>query len=196
MTVGGQAGKSSTSNTTAGAPLGAGWLDAIGLGGSNGVDTIMHSGEGNISSIKWSLSGKFVVWVNEYGIKILRTSLHLGSEDLDWAWKRVNHIPRPTGDIWDEFASVWRASAEWIDEDGLESDNEEHATPSVVAKNGLEVDAHSVRSDSSARVKRVEMPKEKLIVGWGGTVWILNIFDGVRGAGRDRKIGKVEVVTM
>ena len=196
LTVGGQAGKSSTSNTTSGLPSASGWLETIGLGGNNGTDKVLHSGEGSISTIKWSLSGKFVVWVNEYGIKIMRTDRHLGSENLDWAWNPPRHIDRPPGTLWDDMASSWRASVEWIDEAGLELDDDDQTTPSVLTKNGTDLDAQSIRSTTSTGIKTVEMPKEKLVVGWGGTVWILNVSEDVSGAGRNRKIGRVETVTM
>ena len=192
LTVGGQAGKSATSSTASGAPLGSGWLESIGLGGQSGTDSVLHSGEGNISTIKWSLSGKFVAWVNEYGIKIMRTNLHLGSEDLDWAWKRVGHISRPDGETWDRNASFWTARAEWVDEDGLETDDDEQPTPGAVSKNGTDVDAQSVRSNTSATKRQVELQTEKLVIGWGPNVWVLNITDGLRGAGRDRRIGRIE----
>ena len=196
LTVGGQAGKTATSNTASGAPLGSGWLDAFGIGGQNGTDTVLHSGEGNISTVKWSLSGKFVVWVNEYGIKILRTNLHLGSEDLDWAWKRVTHIDRPGGRFWDEWGSSWTARAEWVDEEGLEVEDEEQSLASAGDKNGVDADVQSIRSTTSAKIRPVEMKMEKLLVAWGETVWILNISDGARGVGRDRRIGRVEVSAM
>ena len=196
LTVGGQAGKTATSSTASNAPLATGWLGAMGITGINGVDTVLHSGEGSISTIKWSLSGKFVVWVNEYGIKILRSNLHLGSEDLDWAWKRVSHIDRPTGSEWDKMAGAWIAHAEWVDEDGLESERGELSPSASVAKNGVDSDNQSIRSSTSNQVRQIEMKKEKLVVGWGGSVWIINISDGARGTGRDRRIGRVEIPTM
>ena len=85
-TVGGPTGVRSNANTSSASQTAQGWLGAIGLGGHSGKDTILHSGEGTITAIKWSLSGKFVAWSNEHGIRIVRTDLPLDSADSDNAW--------------------------------------------------------------------------------------------------------------
>ncbi|MCJ1318640.1 Vacuolar protein sorting-associated protein 41 [Xylographa vitiligo] len=200
LSTGGRPGTSSTSNITGGAAATAsGWLGTIGLGTNNGNDTVLHSGEGSISAIKWSLSGKYIVWVNEQGIKIMRSNLHLENSEIDFAWKRINHIDRPSLPGWEEMAGLWKARLDWIDEDGLEADDEEipvFETPEV--KNGVaasiaSADAQSVRQ--AAENKRIE----KLIVGWGGTIWIINVQPGGTSIGKnggERKIGLVEVVTI
>ena len=200
LTTGGRPGTSSTSNTTGGAAATAsGWLGTIGLGTNNGNDTVLHSGEGSISAIKWSLSGKFVVWVNEQGIKIMRSNLHLENSEIDFAWKRISHIDRPSLPGWEEMAGLWKARLDWIDEDGLELDDEEipaFDTPEFkdgIATSIASADVQPVRQ--AAENKRVE----KLIVGWGGTIWIINVQPGGTGVAKDggeRKIGLVEVVTM
>ena len=198
LTVGGKTGKTSTSNTS-GAAAAAGWLGSIGLGSHSGTDKELHSGEGAISTIKWSLTGKYVVWVNEEGIKIMRSNLHLDGGESEFAWKRMSHIDRPNQPGWEEMAGVWRARASWIDEDGLESTEEDVTSPPVAPKkpedNG---DAQSVLSNLSLRRSEKEKRKEKLVVGWGGTIWIIDIHPGSIGVGREageRKIGRVEVVT-
>ncbi|MCJ1381503.1 Vacuolar protein sorting-associated protein 41 [Xylographa soralifera] len=200
LTTGGRPGTSSTSNTTGGAAATAsGWLGTIGLGTNNGNDTVLHSGEGSISAIKWSLSGKYIVWVNEQGIKIMRSNLHLENSEIDFAWKRISHIDRPNLAGWEDMAGLWKARLDWVDEDGLEMDDEDIPaidTPEV--KNGLAAsiasgDVQSIRQ--AAENKRIE----KLIVGWGGTIWIINVKPGGTIVGKDgdeRKAGLVEVVTI
>ena len=199
LTTGGRSGTSSTSNTVGGAALSSGWLGTIGLGSSNGTDTVLHSGEGSISTIKWSLSGKYVVWVNEQGIKIMRSNLHLEATESELAWKRISHIDRPNRPGWDEMAGLWKARAEWINEDGLEPDGEDHsvANGSVVKDT---VFAPSLSSESPSSKRGVTAKRlEKLLVGWGESIWIINVHTGMAGVGRElgeRKPGRVEIVTM
>ena len=197
LTVGGQPGTSSTSTTIGGAVASAsGWLGTIGLGSNTGKDTIIHSGEGTISNIKWSLSGKYVVWVNEQGIKIMRSNLQLEAAETEFAWKRISHIDRPNLPGWEEMAGVWKAQLEWIDDtdfkitdDGWATTNGSHAHTS-----------DSTKTDSQAKeLPARPKPAEKLLVGWGGTAWILKVHHGGSGTGKDvgeRKIGRVEIVTM
>lgn len=174
MTMGGAAATASS------------WLGSIGLGTDSGKDTVLHSGEGTISTIKWSLSGKYVTWVNEEGIKIMRSNMHLDSSDPELAWKRISHIDRPNLPGWEEMASVWKARAEWIDEGSFdvhdEPDSKTNAPP----------------TDSSMSQSRViEETIEKLVVGWGGTVWVVNVYPNrASRISRDRNIGSAEVVTM
>ncbi len=101
LTVGGQAGRSTSTTTGTAAAAASGWLGSMGLGANTGKDTILHWGEGTISTIKWSLSGKYVAWMNEYGIRILRSKLHLESGDTENAWKRIGHQSRPQSEEWD-----------------------------------------------------------------------------------------------
>jgi hypothetical protein len=160
------------------------WLGTFGLGGNTGKDTVLHSGEGAISTVKWSLSGKYVAWVNEEGIKIMRSNLHLDSVDSEFAWKRVSHTDRPNRQGWEEMASVWKARAEWVDESLLES---EHLTSNKAG------DEASTPTQSTIIKERLE----KLVVGWGGTVWVINVYpDRPNKSNRDLRIGSVEVATM
>lgn len=199
LTMGGQSGKSSVSNINGGpAASAAGWLGAIGLGANTARDQVLHSGEGAISTIKWSLSGMYVAWVNEKGIKIMRSNLHLESGESDFAWKRISHIDHPNRPGWDEMAGVWKAHVEWIDEDGLESDDnyeEPNGTvePSQVPFMGILSGRNPLRP--SPRTRRVE----KMVVGWSGTIWIIDVHPGGLGIGKEvgeRKAGRAEVVTM
>jgi hypothetical protein len=175
-TVGGRIGMASNSNIMGGSLAQAsGWLGTLGLSGNSGTDTILHSGEGPISTIKWSLSGKFIVWVNEEGIKIMRSNLDLEHAESDFAWQTMGHIDRPNLPGWEEMASVWKARAEWVDENTMEKDDGPDAANLKNGQKGSE--------------------PEKLIVGWGGTVWIIDVFPGGLGTGREvgeRKIGRIE----
>ena len=192
VTVGGRAGTSSTSTTTGSAAATAsGWLGTIGLGTNAGRDTVLHSGEGTISTIKWSLSGKFVAWVTEHGVKVMRSHLHLEGIDVDAAWKRIGHIDRPDDDGWEEMAGVWKARVEWIDEKTLEMDEDDKAREA------------STSSPATARLKqqatKSSMRIEKLLIGWGGTIWIVNIHPGGTGVGKhvgERNVGKPEIIKM
>lgn len=199
LSSGGRSGTSSTSNTT-GAASASGWLGSIGLGTNTGKDVILHSGEGAIRTIKWSLSGMYVVWVNEQGIKIMRSNLHLETGESEFSWKRISHTDRPNSPAWDEMAAVWKPRVEWIDQDGLESDDvygEFNGNGASEVPQTPQPGILSVRNPlrSSPRIKRVE----KLVVGWSGTIWIIDVHPGDAGIGKEvgeRKAGRVEVLTM
>ena len=195
LTVGGRAGTSSKSATAGGAAAQAsGWLGSIGLGTNTGRDQVLHSGEGAISTIKWSLSGKYVVWVNEQGIKIMRSNLHLESGETDFAWKRISHTDHPNRPGWDQMAGIWKAHVEWIDEAGLESDDGYYPTTNGSLKGNPEPpDIERLKATQKSR------QVEKLVVGWSNTIWIINVHPGGAGVGKEvgeRKIGRAEVVTM
>jgi len=197
LTAGGRAGTSSTSNTTGSAAAQAsGWLGSIGLGSNTGKDTVLHSGEGTISTINWSLSGKYVVWVNEKGIKIMRSNLHLESAESDFAWKRMSHVDAPHRQGWEQMAAVWKPHIEWIDEAGLESENDyDESSNGTTDKAASGVTPARRLPNSRSQKDRIE----KMVVGWGGTIWIIDVHPGGSGVGKEvgeRKIGRVEVITM
>lgn len=198
LTVGGRSGTTSTSNAGAGAAATAsGWLGAIGLGSNAGKDTILHSGEGAIRTIQWSLSGRYVVWVNEKGIKLMRSNLHLGTDESENAWKRINHIDHPNEEVWDDMAGVWKPHAKWIDETGLETDDlyTTHPHGSNAKSEIQKVDSSVALPNPSARRKR----SEKLVIGWGDTIWVLDVHAGpsaVEKAAGKRKIAHVEILKM
>ncbi|KAI1878235.1 uncharacterized protein JN550_000417 [Neoarthrinium moseri] len=188
LTVSPPQGRSTSTivSTTAAA---SGWLGSMGLGANTGKDTVLHTGEGIISTIKWSLSGKYVVWLNEHGIKIMRSNLHLESANAEDAWKRIGHIDRPQTDEWEEMAGVWKGRAEWIDEQAVETD-EEGAAPEPM----------SAPSPAAAKLKHLstksERKFERLLIGWGGTIWIIHVHPGGVGVGRnagEKLIGKAEI---
>ncbi|KEQ69190.1 vacuolar protein sorting 41 [Aureobasidium namibiae CBS 147.97] len=163
MTTGAKSGVSADANTNSAVAAASGWLGSIGLGHSTGKDTVLHSGEGAISTISFSSSGRFVVWVNEHGIKIMRSHLKLESHESESAWKRIAHIDRPNRNAWPDMASVWKTRVQWINDDALEADLDEPRAP-----NG------SAAQDSTKPSKR--SPPEKLLVGWGDTAWLIHVY--------------------
>jgi hypothetical protein len=204
LTVGGKSGVSSNANTNSAAAAASGWLSSMGLSANSGRDRILHSGEGAISVIKWSLSGKFVVWANEHGIKIMRTGTKLQSGDADYAWSRIAHVDKPSRSQWEEMASVWRPRAEWIDEARLEPDEEEPAPPPPANGNGARAaspskGAAAAALEAVARNGRVASKKklERLVVGWGDAVWILQVKPESKSTGREplrRSAGSATIV--
>ncbi|KAJ5760941.1 hypothetical protein N7520_008097 [Penicillium odoratum] len=184
LTIGGRIGVSSNATTMGGATAAASsWLGSMGLGNNSGKDTILHSGEGAISTIRWSLSGKYVTWANEEGIKIMRSNLHLESTESEFAWKRISHIDRPNGPGWEEMASVWKARAEWIDQGALDDhDNFGSSDDTVQQKPAPLVPTEKV---------------EKLVVGWGGTVWVIDVYPNRASKhSKGEKYGSAEVSTI
>ncbi|KXG48871.1 Tetratricopeptide-like helical [Penicillium griseofulvum] len=184
LTAGGRIGATSNSTTMGGAAATASsWLGSMGLASNSGKDTILHSGEGAISTIKWSLSGKYVAWVNEEGIKIMRSNLHLDSSETEFAWKRISHIDRPNRPGWEEMAGVWKARAEWIDQSAL--DSRDNLDPNE--------DSTSPEIQSTVLTEKVE----KLVVGWGGTVWVIDVYpERASKTSKGEKLGSAEVVTI
>jgi len=183
LTVGGGQGRSTSTTTGTAVAAASGWLGSIGLGISSGKDTVLHSGEGTISSIKWSLSGKYVAWLNEYGIKFMRSNLHLDSTNSDGAWQRIGHYDRPHTEEWETMASVWKGRVEWIDERAIETDDAKKTSDDAL--------------NMPASVSKKAM--ERLIVGWGGTIWIIHVHHGTSDVGRlvhDKPFGRAEVTKM
>ncbi|KAM0321950.1 hypothetical protein ACHAQA_009847 [Verticillium albo-atrum] len=187
LTAGGPTGRSTSTTVGTAAAAASGWLGSMGLGTNTGKDTVLHSGEGTVSNIKWSLSGKYVVWLNEHGVKIMRSKLHLESADLDDAWKRIGHVDRPQTDEWEAMAGVWKGRAEWIDEQTVEVDDEP----------GREDSAPSMVGESSKQQRALITKKiERLIIGWGGTIWIIHVHPGGVGIGPnagEKSIGRAEI---
>lgn len=168
LTIGGKAGVTVDANTNSSAASAGGFLGAFGLGGAGdrGTDKILHSGEGSISTISWSLSGKWVAWCNEEGIKIMRSHLSLG-EQSEYAWQRIAHAARPSKPIWEEMKGVWKGRCQWINDRHVE-----HDEVSASSANGI-------HGSSANEVSRASNKKnrgiEKLLVGWGDTAWILHV---------------------
>ncbi|CAK3968224.1 Vacuolar sorting-associated 41 [Lecanosticta acicola] len=192
LTVGGKTGVSTDANTNSAAAAASGWLSTFGMGGNTGKDRNLHSGEGAISSIKWSLSGKWVVWVNEEGIKIMRSHLKLGSENQEDEWRRIAHAARPNRKGWEEMAGVWKGRCEWVDERRLESDD--LLTGGGRSANGIN-GSDPVKSPPSSRKGKKRI--EKLLVGWGDTAWVLHVQEGsstAQGPNAKRQVGSADII--
>ncbi|UPK90000.1 hypothetical protein LCI18_000935 [Fusarium solani-melongenae] len=190
LTVGGGPGRSTSTTTGTAAATASGWLGSMGIGSNTGKDTILHSGEGTISTIKWSLSGKYVVWLNEHGIKIMRSKLHLESADTEDAWKRIGHIDRPQTDEWETMASVWKGRVEWIDEQAVELDESDQGS---LLDKALSPAAEKLKEQAVLGKRSIE----RLLVGWGGTIWIIHVHPGGVGVGRhagEKTLGRAEIV--
>ncbi|KAK3671428.1 Vacuolar protein sorting-associated protein 41 [Recurvomyces mirabilis] len=188
LTVGGKAGVSEDANTSSTAAAASGWLGTLtgGLaGGGQGKDTLLHSGEGPVGMIKWSTSGKWVVWVNEEGIKIMRSHLRLGSENSEDAWKRIAHAGKPNKRSWTGMAAVWKARCEWINEQRLQED--------YIGSDTLSTANGPSNGTSTATLKR-ENKVEKLVVGWGDTAWLLHVHEGGRSHSGTRQVGSADII--
>ncbi|KAI9790067.1 MAG: Vacuolar protein sorting-associated protein 41 [Peltula sp. TS41687] len=195
LTVGGRAGTTSSANAS-GPPAATSWLGSLGLGSSTAKDSVLHSGEGAISTIKWSLTGKYVAWVNERGIKIMRSNISHDGTDSDSIWKRVGHIDRPNGPGWEEMSSVWKCRVEWVNEGSLVQD--EH-TPNVANHSAPQTPKQGPGNIRAARGLLRAAKLERLIVGWGGTVWIIHVHPGRPGTGKEvgeRIVARAEIVSI
>lgn len=194
VTQGGEKGKEQDANTNSAAAAASGWLGSMGLGTSSGSDRVLHSGEGSISCIKWSLSGKWVVWVNEEGIKIMRSHLKLGSDEGDDAWRRIAHAAKPNRKSWQDMSGVWKARAEWVDDKQLEHDEEGSKKKDAMANGAAATSVNgTVKSTASAKKPRKE---ERLVVGWGDTAWILHVHTGAgfSMSSGSKQIGSADIV--
>ena len=122
----------------------------------------------------------------------MRSSLHLESDDAEDAWKRIGHIDRPQTDEWETMAGVWKGRVEWIDETAVpdadgEKEPDEVAPPSPAAEK------------LKLRLNKEKKNVERLLVGWGGNIWIIHVHAGGAGAGKDagqKTIGRAEIVKM
>ena len=185
LTNGGQSGRRANATTTGAAAAASGWLGSIGLGDNTGTDRVLHSGEGIISTIRWSLSGKYVLWVNEQGIKIMRSDLHLEPHEAGYEWKRISHIDKPNRPGWDEMAGVWKARAEWINRANLEVDED--------------TDAANGETTQFIDTEPTTTKLEEVLVGWGDTTWLIKVYSGDGSTGKnaaERNVARADVATM
>lgn len=194
LTVGAPQGRSTSTTVGTAAAAASGWLGSMGLGANTGKDTILHSGEGAIGAIKWSLSGRYVVWLNEHGMKIMRTKMHLESADAEDAWKRIGHIDRPQTEEWEEMAGFWEGRAEWIDDQAIGSDDE-------VKESNFSATLSPAAAKLALQAKNHDKSIERLIVGWGGTIWIIHVHPGTGSASAakddaERSVGRAEIAKM
>ena len=202
LTTGGRAGVSTTANTTGPSAAASNWFSAVGLTASNGKDTVLHSGEGAISTIKWSPSGKYIVWVNEQGIKIMRSNIRLTGYESDLAWKRIGHVAKPPRAVWEEMGGLWKARVAWVEDKYLQPDEDEDKDQSLADDRNPPTRASTI-SNSEVSEKSKPLPgkrlKEKLIVGWGDTAWILQVQHGGKGTGKnvgEQLVGTADILHM
>ena len=183
--------------------IGGGWMTLGLVGGAK--DTILHSGEGAISAIAWSReSPRYVAWANEQGVKIMRSHIippalqnqgttedvagnpgiagwipGLGSGGKpagDVAWKRISAIERPE-DISEELASLHKPRLQWIDRRAL-----------------LTSDPGDAATGCTLNVKDVDWgDKEKLLVGWAGTVWVVDVVPGSQQQAGESGLGWAQI---
>ncbi|KAJ6261844.1 Vacuolar protein-sorting-associated protein [Drechslerella dactyloides] len=177
---GGRAGNlivsTATPNTTSTASLGSqtggSWLPW----GGGSKDTILHSGEGAVSTIAWSrVSPRFVVWANESSIKIMRSHITTFRGDrIDRAgeWRRISAIERPE-EVPEEMAASWKVRVEWIDLETLEKRAEEIENEEGKGK------GHMVKKKKIVghKIKRGG-GKERLLLGWGPVIWVIDVYGG------------------
>ena len=191
LTTGGRAGVTVDANTNSAAAAASGWLGSIGLAQDKGRDEVLHQGEGGIKEIRWSLSGKWVCWVNEEGIKIMRSHLKLGSEESEDAWRRIAHAEKPNRQEWEEFAGVWKGHIEWVNDTKLEADEEEDAE--TVQEKAL---VNGTNHETPTKSKKKVVKPEKVLVGWGDTAFLLHVKEDRTtdpGTGR-RHVGKADII--
>lgn len=196
----------------------------MGLGGSSGKDTVLHSGEGAISAISWSKeSPRFVAWTNEQGIKIMRShivppevkkeeviegseggpsigvnpglaswipGLGVGGRPVgETTWKRISAIERPES-IPEELATVHKPRLEWIDRRNLSEDDPDGRTLTTAD----DVSPTAVKGKPSMGTDWGQ--REKLLVGWGGTIWVMDVFAGDGTGEEEKRAGWAEIVHM
>lgn len=186
-TVGGKAGVSSEANTNSAAAAASGWLGSIGLGSNTGKDTVIHSGEGTVTAINWSSTGKYVAWNNEFGTRIMHS--HLSEVDSELAWKRIGHVPRNDREGWEDMAGVWKARTQWIDPQYLESGDGAGAAPPNGTRSPIpDSSSLSSRKPQSPGPRSIKSPRkkrvERLLIGWGDTVWMIHIHGRSTSAGK------------
>ena len=123
----------------------------------------------------------------------MRSNLQLEPAETEFSWKRFGHVDHPNLPGWEEMSGVWKAHVEWIDEAGLESDD-----LGVNSSNGPQRMSQIQQSGASAdsRINSKRTKYEKLVIGWSGTIWIINVYPGSLGGGKDNKIGRLDIVTM
>lgn len=162
--------------------------------GDEGKDVILASGEGAVSLIRFSReTTRYVAWACESGVKIMRSHIFLPGEKERLVkdgglgtggkneWKRICAIERPES-VSEEMVGIIKARIEWIDRRELSKDPEDMEGEKEV-------------------IPDTEKPgweggKERLVVGWGGTVWVVNIFSGEGVADESRQWGWGEIVNM
>lgn len=106
------------------------------------------------------------------------------------SWKRISAIERPES-IPDEMASVYKPRLEWIDRRNLTEDDADGHTATLAD----DVSPTAVKGKPSLGTDWGQ--KEKLVVGWGDTIWVVDVFAG-DGSGEEgeNRAGWAEIVHM
>lgn len=141
------------------------------------------SGNGNIPGIGLITGYPGVTsWIPGLGVS--------GRPVGEVAWKRISAIERPES-IPEELASVYKPRLEWIDRRNLTEDDPDSHT----ATTADDVSPTAVKGKPSLGTDWGQ--KEKLVVGWGGTIWVVDIFAG-DGSGEEgeNRAGWAEIVHM
>lgn len=172
VTSGGQKGVETQANINTIASSASSWLGQIGLSADKGKDAKVHSGEGAISATSWSLSGKYVAWVNEHGIKVARTNLFLHPDHASSAWTVICHVDKPNRKEWDEMGSAWKARAHWIDQKHYDAFDDWSVEPHAAPQ---KQEASHTPDSPNSTPKKATPKTEQLLVGWGDAVWIVEI---------------------
>lgn len=121
----------------------------------------------------------------------MRSNLNLESADSELAWKRIGHQDRPHDARWEDMAGVWKGRAEWIDEKTLETDDDDKSREAATAS--------AATTKLKQQASRNGAKIEKLLVGWGDALWIINVHPGGTGTGRnvgERSAGRAELIKM
>lgn len=188
-----------TSGTTSGSGWGLPGLPIPGIhwgsNGEEGKDVILASGEGTVSLIRFSReTPRYIAWACEAGVKIMRSHIFLPGEKerlvnsgghtsgAKCQWKRISAIERPDS-VSEEMVGVIKARVEWVDGRELSKDLEE---------TGSDVQVNPVTTPENQ--PGWEGGKERLLVGWGDTVWVMNIYSGEGVRDESRKWGWGEIV--
>jgi hypothetical protein len=118
------------------------------------------------------------VWVNEEGIRFMRTNLFLDSADSELAWKRIGFVGKPNRRVWQDMAALWKARIEWVDDESLESDDDAIMSMNDHGRHNKADSTlpHHRRHKSGKEAKQETV--EKLVVGWGDSAWVIHVIPG------------------
>lgn len=139
------------------------------------------NGNGNGSGLLMGYPG-VTSWIPGLGVS--------GRPVGEVAWKRISAIERPES-IPEEMASVYKPRLEWVDRRNLTEDDPEGHTVTTAD----DVSPTAVKGKPSLGTDWGQ--KEKLVVGWGGTIWVVDVFAG-DGSGEEgeNRAGWAEIVHM
>ena len=91
------------------------------------------------------------------------------------------------------MSGVWEGRAEWIDDQAIgngDDETKENSSPGTLSPAATRLAHHAKSYDKTV---------ERLIVGWGGTIWIIHVHPGSEGSVKDdakRSAGRAEIAKM